>query len=1210
MTMDPDIRDQAYQFFIEEASELLDTIENGLLNLRPDVSVQKVHEIMRAAHSIKGGAASVDLDTIKTIAHRLEDSFKALYSDTVVVDAALETLLLRAYDCLRHPLQAQLDTGTFNEKQALAVSESIFSELETCLGPALDNTDSFMPSAADLGVDIVASIFEVDVAEVLAQLKNIVTTPQDYDCSQELQSQLEVLTGFAELVDIPEFTNITTTAQAAINKHLHQPLPVIEQVINNVDRARTAVLSGNRANFGGPSDGLLTLAGAEGNEINTPSVSSLPKPLDEFELPDINLDILDQEISYDIDASAIAPSDSMAEQLSSLEEIWTIEAEEFPSVEKIDDSIGTELTSSNVDALTDVWGDATSITAELNELNVDESIAETESSHLDALANAWGDDTTSIAAETETDNSSTTGPAASHLDALANAWSDVAESKPDEGNSIVSEPEPPNLDALANAWGDDTTSIAATDEDDNITLDPASSNVDALENVWSDATPITADLDVDDSIASEAESSNLDALTTVWSDATSTSLDENDNITPAPANVNALANTFGDATSTAAEPDEDNNIASETGSSNVDTLANTFGDATSTSARPDIEVTDFEALIADTPSESIMESWTPSATTDLPDQETNDKVKSVVNFVDEVYSSLPKFPKQLGEEKAVQPKKKKAPTQPSPKSQLSAKVPLERLERMNNLVGELAINRNSLSLQNDQFQRTVHQLGRRFSSFRFIVKQLQSISDQILVSPNQQSPKESVSSAHTKFDSLEMDSYSEINSLLEGVLEEVFQLAESIDDVALFAGQSNQLLKYQRLTLKQLRNELMWSRMVPLEKILKRFPRVIRELSNSYEKPVQLTLKGTEVLVDRVMLEKLYDPLLHLLRNAFDHGIESPDIRQSLDKSAQGNIELRAYHQGNYTVIEIEDDGRGIDTDKVVQQAIEAQLLSPEQITTMPKQQIQQLIFEPGFSTANEVSELSGRGVGLDIVKANLQTFNGKLSLTTRPGSGTTFSLKIPLTLTLTKLVIGNTGRTTIAVASDSIEEILKPVPEKIKQSVGKRFLHWRSQLIPVYDCSSLLSYQCLDPRQVTPRQQAVLKTIARQKTMLIIQQGQERIALELEQILTEQELVIKPMGKAIAAPSYINGCTVLADGSLVPVIDGAALVQFEATPSVSMPPPQVQPSQSHALSHTLMIIDDSSALRRTLALTLRKAGYQVLQAKDGRDAIEQLQQG
>ena len=1098
MTIDPDIRDQAYQFFIEEASELLDIIETGLLNLRPDVNVQKVHEIMRAAHSIKGGAASVDLDTIKTIAHRLEDAFKALYSDTLVVDAGLETLLLRAYDCLRHPLQSQINTGEFNEKQALAVFDVIFGELEERLGPAMGAADSFMPSAVDLGVDIVASIFEVDVANVLTHLQDILENPDGYNCGEELQTQLEILTSFAELVEVPGFTLIMVTAQSAANQHSHQPLLIIEQVLGDINNARTAILAGTKEAVKGPSAMLLALAEGTIAGPDEPTQSDVPNPdvIKDFELAELDLAALDASVndglSSEMESLAVA-----ADQVSTLEEIWSIDAVEFPSVERIDELEDSTVISPDLASLEDVWGHADAGEAALDvEVNDFEAVMEE-------------------------------GPSAP----LIENWSEL----------------PPDLTMTAEL----------------INGAPDISGVEQLKLEGEESHPTLQD------IASFVEHGS----------------------DPSP-DLDMAAELINDAPDVSGvEPLE---IEGEGNYPNLQDVASFVEDGSDSS--PDLDMV--AELINDAPDVSSVKPLKVETTEKTPD------FQDAVTFVNDVYESLPRFSVEQDDAPVnFSPKElKPKPKAVSNPKKLSAKVALARLERMDNLVGELAINRNSLSLHNDQFQRTVRRLGQRFSSFRTIVKQLQSLSDQILISPERQLAGSAPTS--TAFDSLEMDSYGEINLLLEEVLEEVFQLSESIDDVALFAGQSNQSLESQRRTLTQLRDELMWSRMVPLDRVLKHFPRVIWALSMNLQKPVQLKLIGTDVLVDRVMLEKLYDPLLHLLRNAFDHGIEMPEKRQALGKPAEGTIEIRAYHQGSYTVIEIADDGQGLDMDKIIERAIAVQLVSPEQIEAMPNRQIQHLIFEPGFSTASKVSEISGRGVGLDVVKESLQTFNGKLSLTTNRGKGTVFSLKIPLTLTLTKLVVGSVGKTSVALASDSIEEILRPTTNQLKYSGGKQFLHWRNQLIPAYDLAELLSYQCRISGQL-PRELQEGQIVHGQNTMLILQQGQERLALSLERIVTEQELVVKPVGKAIAAPDYINGCTVLADGSLVPVIDGAALVQFDAGPATPIvPQPQLENTK------TLMIVDDSSALRRTLALTLRKAGYQVLQAKDGRDAVEQLQRG
>ncbi|MDA0867168.1 MAG: response regulator, partial [Cyanobacteria bacterium] len=569
-----------------------------------------------------------------------------------------------------------------------------------------------------------------------------------------------------------------------------------------------------------------------------------------------------------------------------------------------------------------------------------------------------------------------------------------------------------------------------------------------------------------------------------------------------------------------------------------------------------------------------------------------------------------------------------AQTKPQAANPLTARIALDRLERMDNYVGELVINRNGLSLQNEQFQRTVRHLKQRFKTFRTLAKQLQTLSDKILTNPERinlaaapwqnSSPIANASSPlllETQFDALELDTYSAVNLMLEELLEELLQVEESIEDVHLFAGQSNQKLEKQRQLITRLRDELMWSRMVPLSGVLNRFPRILRDLSSSHQKPVQLELKGTEVLVDRVMLEKLYDPLMHLLRNAFDHGIESPEDRRQQGKPEQGTIEIRAYHQGNNTMIEVHDDGHGLDLTRIGQRAVEAGLISPGELSTIHKQQLYKTIFEPGFSTAAQVSDLSGRGVGLDVVLDRLQSFNGKVSVVSEPGQGTTFTLRIPLTLTLAKLIVVKVGTTLMALSSDGVEEIVTPLDNQMKESAGQRFLLWRNQLVPVHALEALQPYACAIPD--APHDMALASRYRAKKPLLIMQREHEVLALEVGQIITEQELVIKPFSKSIAAPRYMNGCTVLGDGRLVPVIDAIGVVDYRpkdrgqmapSSAATHASPPALGAGRSSA--QTLLIIDDSAALRRTLALTLQKAGYRVIQAKDGREALDQLQQG
>ena len=607
------------------------------------------------------------------------------------------------------------------------------------------------------------------------------------------------------------------------------------------------------------------------------------------------------------------------------------------------------------------------------------------------------------------------------------------------------------------------------------------------------------------------------------------------------------------------------------------------------------------------------------------------EIAAAVESIADIFDSLP-----AAELKSFVPPAKakpKAEAKPTPERQggakLSVRVDLERLERMNNLVGELTINRNSLALQNEQLQSNVSELEQKFWRFRGVTKQLQEISDRLLLEARSRDsmllPTTEESTAkngiEAEFDVLEMDSYSQLYSSLQVVLEEMVQLEESVEDITIFAQQSDRTINSQAVMLGQMRDELMWVRMLPLDRILQRFPRTLRDLSRKHQKPVDLKLSGTGVLVDKAVLEKLADPLMHLLRNGFDHGIEVPEARTKQGKSATGSIEIEAYYQGNQTVIEVRDDGKGLDLERITQKGIEQGLISPEAVATASKEQLFELIFEPGFSTASQVSELSGRGVGMNIVRSQVESLKGKIGVTSTPNRGSTFTLRLPLTLTIAKLLVCSLGSTAFAIPSDSIEEIIIPEASEIKFANGQKFLDLNGKLVPIYALREILGYNCPIPDRDANAQ--AFKTIAAPEDwlapLLLLRRGQKIHALEVVSLLSEQELVIKPYGKAIAAPAYSYGCTILSDGSLIPAFDGSALidrilgVEPVVESSISGWAKEISGDRSDrqipTALKTIMIVDDSTALRRTMALTLEKEGFRVVQKKDGKEALNGFKQ-
>jgi two-component system, chemotaxis family, sensor histidine kinase and response regulator PixL len=1098
MSLNPDIRDQAYQFFIEEAQELLQVLETGLLDLRQDHSTPKVHELMRAAHSIKGGAASVELSAIELLAHRLEDFFKALYSDSVEFDAELEGLLLQGYDCLRNPLTEQIESGTFDAETALLAAEPVFAALEIRLEDALKNADSYIPSASDLGVDIVFSIFEVDVAQALEQLQTIVANPTGYDLAAELQGQLEVFAGFAELFNLSGLSEIIQTSQTALEQNPDRILEIIEATIADCTIAREQVLAGDRDRGGEVSSTLKALA--QSTTINDNEAVSLT--FDEL--------VLDNQ-----------------------DNLWG--SVEEPLTEDIFDTIPTPdivsepvlATDTDIDDIFGIIPDAESL------VEVNEEI-----------------------------------PASPNLD----------------------------IDSIFDTIPESETVESTAEELDNLF-----ETIPDAEPIVNEEIPESSTVDLDDIFGTIPESETVHETI-----------------------------------------------------SNAEDLDNIFGTI------PDAELTVTEASNNLTTEES---------TKTLNHSQTN-KIEIAVESITEIFDSLPSIesvPESIALPIAATPTKKSQPeklsttakttTQPqNAPAKLSVRVDLDRLERMNNLVGELTINRNSLALQNQQLQTNVLELGQKFLRFQELTQTLRDISDTMLLEQRSNSLRNSlITASHhqpystsnlvdesTEFDALEMDSYSNLYGALQEVLEEIVQLEESVDDITIFAKQSDRTINSQRQMLGQMRDELMWVRMLPLDQILQRFPRTLRDLASKYQKPVELKLTGTGVLVDKAVLEKLSDPLLHLLRNGFDHGIESAEVRQQQGKSAQGLIEIHAYYQGNQTVIEVKDDGKGLDLTKITEKAIEKGLISAQEAATATKEQLYDLIFEPGFSTANKVSEISGRGVGMNIVRSQIETLKGKIALTSTPGKGSTFTLRLPLTLTIAKLLVCSLGSTTFAIPSDSIAEIIIPTQKQIKIANYQKFLSFDNKLIPIYPLQEVLQYNCPVPeldssgkafKTITPPQEWLAP-------LLLLKRGQEFFALEVVSLLSEQELVIKPYGKAIAPPPYTYGCTILSDGSLIPAFDGGALISailgeevnpvssgFESTSELSELDTssdsvvqeeattndnligQIATGNKATSVKTIMVVDDSTALRRTMALTLEKQGYRVIQKKDGKEALDGFRQ-
>ncbi|MDJ0702433.1 MAG: response regulator [Leptolyngbyaceae cyanobacterium MO_188.B28] len=1245
MSISSSIRDQAYQFFIEEAPELLQILESGLLNLRQERSTAKVHDLMRAAHSLKGGAASVGLDAIQVIAHRLEDILKALYSDAVTVDTALEGLFLQAYDCLKLPLMEHITMGDSDPLLALAEAEPIFAQLEALLGDVMAQTETFIPSSVDLGVDMVVSIFEVDVGEGLERLQRVLANPQDYEVAGELRAQAEVFQGFAELLDLPGFGDTAQAAIKGLDTHPHEAVLITQLALADFKAARAAVLTGERDHVGGPSTELVALGDLRREVLCDAVKDSIPRRvetelyLEKVESEACSVDEAASSETIDILVGASSgdwdPPQSMEEESLPAESTRansTLDTE--PLIASYDEKVSVDSIPLIEDPLIeDIFGDSDFLTEHREDLFL--SLESLEGSVEGAIADRLEGhkDDPDFIPQTELSEDL-------HTDYTLEA----ANSKLDEifkGLAVES--------AAGAAY--EAAGMGATDEmtDYGDIVISVSGEFEAESEL--DEPLVLDDVqEITEEIITEEITDYIDIVIPTESELNSGGDSDEQSIQEGVENVAAYVdfvippNQAGTVVSTTDQP-----ITSESvDEADVETLSLTPPLASQSYAEPPETIAEAVCSV-----EQIFEDLPPVETVE--GLLTEDTALTVSEYSpppqgatagDKSLTALTVTQGGLIRQKTPTKQGALAPETNTPSPNLSVRVDLDRLGRMDNLLGELTINRNGLALQNEQLQRSVRELVYRFDLFKRLTGSLQDLSDQMLIDPERNlSPASGglatnskrelqISSTAADFDSLELDSYGALHGLIRDLLEEVMLLEESVGDVELFAGRSNQMLDRQRKQMTQLRNELMWARMLPLGGVFDRFPRILRDLSATYHKPVELKISGGGVLVDKAVLEKLYTPLLHLLRNAFDHGVEGPETRVQQGKAEWGQIEISAYHQSNTTVIEVRDDGRGLDLEKIGRRAVTLGLLSDAQLAIIDKKQLAELIFSPGFSTASQVSELSGRGVGLDVVRSQLKSLKGTICVTPFPGQGTTFTLRLPLTLTIAKLLICLIGSTALAIPSDSISEIVIPKADQIKRSGSQRLLYWQDELVPVYAVADLLDQTYPLPETLPSKSLSAVPTPQNWASpILVIRQEQTVFALEIERLVTEQELVIKPFSTVIVSPSYTYGCTILGDGSLVPVIDGAALLDFAlgspSSPSLNAIAPGEEgpllvvehsqpilegetPKESPKgffQTSTILVVDDSAALRRTLALTLQKAGYHVLQARDGKEALDQLQQ-
>ncbi len=572
----------------------------------------------------------------------------------------------------------------------------------------------------------------------------------------------------------------------------------------------------------------------------------------------------------------------------------------------------------------------------------------------------------------------------------------------------------------------------------------------------------------------------------------------------------------------------------------------------------------------------------------------------------------------------------------------TVRVSTKQLEQINDLFGELTIQRNSLNLQVDRLQKLIRQLGKRVKTLERENNELRvaydKTSTQISAAKeikNQvENQKESYIQKnifHKNFDILEMDRYNDLHLLSQAVMETIVQIQEVTTDIEISLDDTDQVTRHINKTSKQLQTELTHIRMRPLSDLVERFPRALRELCVEYGKNVQLKVEGGSTLIERNILEALNEPLMHLLRNAFDHGIEEPGVRLANGKPETAVIEIKGFNQGNRTIITMRDDGRGISLEKIRSRAflmgLDATLLA--QATD---EDLLSLIFEPGFSTSDQVTALSGRGVGMDVVRNNLKQVRGDITVDTKAGQGTTFILSVPFTLSVARVLLVESNKMLMAFPTDVVTEIFLSQNEQILTIADSEVINWQGSMVQLIRLGRYLEFNCPRPMGQFLETPPTINAAS----ILIINQGNQSVALQVDRCWGEIEAAIRRVEGNLSLPDGFSSCTILGDGRVVPLVNINELLHWIASTQIALnnnrlkatdndtesPKKEVISTDEHNViaptigaiassqKGSVLIVDDSINIRRFLALTLEKAGYRVEQAKDGQDAIEKLQSG
>ena len=1288
--MQPEQQQRILGYFLEEAREHLNTIEQGLLNLQSTLEdSEMINEVFRAAHSIKGGAAMLGLSSIQQTSHRLEDCFKILKEHPIQVDQRLESLLLNVCDTLKALIDSLGNPFGLSAEKAQAlmlktepVMQWLNEHIETLLKQGNNGVDNLNHNHLQPPISVIPQIqkspittrqnqdwteFQGQVLEILREMLQQFKQTNLGRSRENLQECCHQLVKIGRDLNLSNWCSLCESAALAISNPDHSYLTLAKIIITEIKQAQELVLQNQDAKIAISQqlETLFPLPQLELLEFEetlfTDTTELNLEPLEFGNLlsnsPDLQFpsdNVLTELISISRESHQLDPENE-ATNTNKLEELLT-----FTEDDEL--SVIVEITEAENIALSEI--------ASTSEISFDNLLLEE-----DKYAKDQADENANSSAKIipTTIKTSKIKPSAPESLSLDNLFGEVAKNPPPLTNEI-----------------DD---LFGTSE---ITTNLANS-IDNLDNFWDDLDTTDSEIttSVNQDIAKELEQSLFSASVEIVPknqlSATNNSLDtkEFDLISQAQeqsfdlfftsdtdSQTQTEDNLFGDFGDVTTEPETDISVVGETSPQlelangeefSLDEFAaiEAFLDEPTRetpveessldefaaieaflSAFPEesprqesIQDEDFaalEALLSENEDNGIKISSQPpiiiqptvvkSQNTFLPLRQAQDNLLGLEDEFSELENLLEQADKKISNSSATS---RKTSTSKIPRpmtrrtiKEESMKIPVKQLDDMSNLVGELVVNRNTLEQDHERLRQALDSLLLQVQHLSDVGMRMQEYYERSLVESSLLSTRrsreydDSSDNSHNRgFSEIEMDRFTPFHILAQEMIQFIVRVRESASDIDFITEETEQVARQLRQATNQLQAGLTKARMVPFAQAVDRLRRGVRDNAIRYGKQVELVTEGVNTLVDKMILDHLTDPLTHMVNNAIAHGIETPEIRQAAGKSPTGIINIRALQQGNQTIISVSDDGAGIDHQKVKNKAVKKGILTPEQAQTMSRIDAYELLFLPSFSTADEVDDIKGRGVGMNVVQNDISEIRGTVGTDSTLGKGTSFTIRLPLTLSICKALFCICDRTRIAFPMDGVEDTLSITAKNIQQDAeGQSFIVWRDINLPFQPLKDILVFN----RQLTRGNFYGTKKDDDLISVIIVRSGNTMIALQIDQILSEQEIVIKKFEGPAPKPSGIAGATVLGDGMIMPIADVLEIIdifqgkmskhiggnwQHSGLSSIDIP-------LADKVEITVLIVDDSITVRQLLSLTFTKAGYRVEQARDGQEAWDKLRSG